>query len=143
MEPAGALEKTPKNSRVVRKNSRGVVRQPSQGDSRDATRQGSDGPRRIAALEAGAGVLGEAPAGTRAVAGCLDPRPCAGDLCYSAAPTRAGGAVSDTGVPLSSEQKCTLSRKRLNMLDLGLTQRWRSLPLNSFRYELFGVIWPV
>jgi hypothetical protein len=50
---------------------------------------------------------------------------------------------SGLGVPLSSEQKRTLSRKRLNMLDLGLTQRWRVLPLNSFRYKLFGVIWVV
>jgi hypothetical protein len=48
--------------------------------------------------------------------------------------------LTHIGVPLSSEQKRTLSRKRLNMLDLGLTQKWRFLPHNSFRYELCGFI---
>ena len=47
-----------------------------------------------------------------------------------------------TGVSLSSEQKHTLSRKRPNILDLGLTQRWRFWQLNSFRYELFRFIGP-
>jgi hypothetical protein len=62
---------------VVRKKSRGIVRRPSsQGDSRDVNRQGSDGPRRIAVLEAGAGVLVEELAVTRAVTGCLDPAMC-------------------------------------------------------------------
>jgi hypothetical protein len=52
-------------------------------------------------------------------------------------------AVDVVGVPLSSEQKHTLSRKRLNRLDLGVTQCWRCLPLHAFRYELFGVIWVI
>src|SRR6266516_4660842 len=83
---------------VVRKNYRGMVRRPSsQGDSHDVNRHGWDGPRHVAALEAGAGVLAAEPASAEAAAGYLAPRTYEDALRCSVEPTLSGDAAACQG----------------------------------------------